>query len=574
MRRVHLLLACVFIIATLQFSHPATSQSSVSVELLAQGADQLPPEAIQAVEHAAQQLANTAYLIGLQIGSGWAVGTLTTAPLNETHHDHEEDTHIEPNNLFAVLLVETETRWQSALAADPTITQLLAYIPTDEFSLEARTAIFPPPSDRPTNESPTQQYSNYKLPWLAGAPWARTRSGLGWHGSTWSGRFPDNNSLDFDIINETNADILVSAPGVVTHMCQIANEQQAGVVIKTQGTEELLGYLHLQSASIPDSVFIGASLEQGNYLGRMVEGNISETCGYSIGTHLHMFLPTRPFTMDGYTFSDTDTQGGVRLFSTQSGGNPFPTAPADTDLVHNGDFSQGFDRWTTREDTTATVTDINGDPALSWKGISGAAGIITQNINYSIPAGSTLEMDIELGNTSSVTKHLRVHVHRYDDEAIWDDMLVCDFFVPASTPLQHYTLRHQIDQTWEDTRIWIESNPADSLDSTLTDSVRLRHYAGTTLDAPQCFEPTSLTAWDFTTPNAWTLDGTLSTPTQSTYSVNGATSYLNSPTLLAVSADSYPYLKINLASSSVDLHPCVLQANRATPVQRNTIYPI
>lgn len=545
---------------------PAQSQQIYRVEFLAEGADRLNETARQAIISAANTwrgespVNGSFYLIGLRWGSNWAIGTLSLADLSSesaASMDESDDTRITPQSLIALLLVATESGWQAALDVDPNVQTLLDFVPEAELSAEAKAAIFPSETDmlRPmVTEGVQQQYDNYKLPWQAGKPWARTYS---WHGGTWSGRFPENNSLDFDIVNEANADILASAPGIVTHICRVAGEQQAGIVVRTSGTNELLGYLHLQSATIPNNVSIGAALEQGNYLGQMVEGNVNETCGYSIGTHVHLFLPTRPFTMDGYTFSDANTQGGVMLYSTLPGGNPFPPSPTNEDIAHNGDFSSGFNRWTTRLDTTQTILYEGGNPYAAWKGVSGSAGAIAQNLNFAAPAGSVLEIDLELGNTTPVTKQLRVHLHRYHTVAVWDDLLVCDFYLPPNTPLQTYIMRGQINNHWEDIRIWIESWPADNLDYVLTDTVRVRRYTSLDVAGTQCLSPTDTTAWDFrfdAEPQGWTVGAGLAEPSKSTsgirYDVTTTSAALYSPTLTSASADAYRYIRVEMASTA------------------------
>lgn len=559
----------------------AQPQTPYQVEFVAAGADQLTPPARQAIIDAVQAWTeapppeNTFYLIGLRVEADWALATLAAAdlsarpelPASEASADDTEieNTALSPQNLIALLLVRTdtgETGWDAALDSDPRIHNLLDQIPVSQLSPAVRAALFPQNLTllRPSPlEQPQQAYNNYKLPWPAGKPWVHTRTGLGWHGTTWSGRFPENNSLDFDIVNETNADILVAAPGVITHICRVDGEQQAGVVIKTVGTDELLGYLHINAYTLRDSMYIGAEVSQGMVMGRMVEGTISETCGYSIGTHLHLFLPTRPFTMDGYTFSDTDTQGGVYLYSSQPGDVPFPTAPTNEDLVHNGDFSDGFTRWNTYLDSDAEIQTADGNQYVAWKGVSGSAGAIAQTLNTAIPADSVLEMDIELGNMTASTKHLRVHLHHYDNSAIWQDMLVCDFYLPPNSPLQTYVLRKQIESGWSDARVWIESWPADGQSWVLTDDVRVRRYDSFSLNNTDCIAPQDTHIWQFSDGaglQGWTVGDGLGDPLIMTAGVSYAllqpTGTLWSPTLINISANNYPYLQVEMATTADD----------------------
>lgn len=545
----------------------AQSNAEYTVEFLAAGAESLNTDARQAITQAANTWGgtppptNVMTLIGLRVGSNWAIGTLTFADVSRTPAttlealDETIDTQINPNTVIAVLLVEAADGWQAALDNDLQVQRLLEEVPTSELSMAARVAIFPDNFGllRPDVLTTEQQFDGYKLPWPGGAAWARTQS---WHGGTWSGRFPGNNSIDFDIINEDNADILASASGIVTHTCRIAGQQQAGIIIQTDGTSESLGYLHLELDSIPSSLDIGTYVEQGNIIGRMVEGTVIETCGYSYGTHLHLFLPTRPFSMDGYTFSDSDTQGGISLFSTQSSSGTLLELPQNDNVVRNGTFGGGINHWTAQLDTTANIIpDENGNRYIAWRGESGSAGVIAQMVNHAIPADSAVELTLDLGNSTDSEKRLRVHLHRHNGSAMWDDMLMCEFAIPADTPLQTYILRRRITTEWENARIWIEGWPADGQPNLLTDNVRLRRFDSIDLEGTECFSPTTAREWDFTDgQQGWTVGEaeTLANPRPSTsgtaFTVTGDDAALLSPSLEGINATDYQYIQVEMAS--------------------------
>lgn len=556
------IIAGLILTETPAYAAPVQQQEAFMVEFLAEGTQSLDDPAKQAIIDAVQNWSGTAptnntfYLIGLQQSSHWAIATLTYADLSgnttvSSSLDDIPDTQISAQNLIALLLVETDSGWQAALDSDSTLHTLLDDIPLSELSEDTRNAIFPVNTRqlrRPIGQR--QQYDGYKLPWPSGFAWARTQS---WHGGTWGGRFPDNNSIDFDIINQPNADILAAAPGIVTHICQVAGQQQAGVVIQTSGTQESLGYLHLQSNSIPGGVFIGASIRQGDILGRMVEGNVNEACGYSLGTHVHMFFPTRPFTMDGYTFSDTDTQGGISLYSSQPPSGTLPAAPENRNLVRNGTFSAGFNHWTTQLDSAQSITSDADGNYVAWQGVSGLAGVLAQMLNYSVPADSILEMSLDLGNASPVEKKLRVHLHNHNGNAIWEDMMVCDFYIPANTPLQSYVLRHKTTTYWENMRVWIESSPADALDAVLTDNVRVMRYTTLNVTDTECHNPVNQSQWQFTqgnSPQGWTTNEGMANPQPLQnglqYTVTSTDALLHSPHLININADAYRYLLVEI----------------------------
>ncbi len=535
------------------------------VVYIAEGVDTLPDAAQVAINQAVQRWSGSAphsstfYLIGLRHEQTWGIATLTFANLSAATLANS-DTHLSPGNMIALFYVETSSGWRAALDTDPAVQVLLGAVPLSQFEQSIRDVIFPVTGEvlrRQERTDQRQQYENYKLPWPGGLPWARTRTGTGWHGETWGGRFPTNNSLDFDIINEPNSDIVAAAPGVVTHICLVAGQRQAGVIIQTSGTTESLGYLHLDSRTIPAGVIIGATIRQGDLLGRMVEGTVNEACGYSIGTHVHIFLPTRPFVMDGYTFSDTNTQGGVQLYSSQARVATLPPAPENRDLVRNGNFSGSLDNWSTRLNADARIAS-DGDSYLLLWGQSGLAGAIEQLLNANIPKDAVMEMSLELGNQTSVTKRIRVHLHHYDERAIWDDALICDFLLPGGSPLQNYVVRRKLATTWENTKVYIEVWPADNLPGVMIDRVQVRRYDTLPVQGTECHGPDEASAWDFTGSNGqqgWTVND-ITKPNQHAdgmiYTLAGDSPAVLSPALENVNADNLRYVYLETASSEVD----------------------
>lgn len=295
----------------------------------------LPLEAKEAIKKAVNKWPftppdnNSFFLISLRWEKNWALGTLTSANLDNPL-EAEAETHLNFENLFTLLLVKTERGWQAALDTDDEVHRLLAYVSEFELSQNARTVLFPAKTQNQKYNVLEQQYNSYRLPWPAGSRWRVTNS---WHDSvTWGGRFPPNYSLDFDIVTITNSDILSSAPGTVTYMCEGNNDQYL-LVITTDGTTEKLGYLHLDGATVRNEGIVhGSQVTQGKKLGRMREGYISDNCGTSRGTHLHMYFPEKPFTVDGITFSQANVHFNEDLYSTQGQGSNDSVPP-------DGDYS-------------------------------------------------------------------------------------------------------------------------------------------------------------------------------------------------------------------------------------------
>jgi hypothetical protein len=290
------------------------AQQPPSVEFMAPESDALPEAARNAIREAllvwpySPPENNTFSLIGLRWEENWAIATLTSANL-ERQLQPGQETNLSQGHMFSLVLVRTIEGWQAAIESDHRSLSLAHMIPDEELDLAAKQALLPN-----VFWTPEQQYHNYKFPWPSGQPW---RTKQGWHSGGWGGLFGANLALDFDILNSPNSDILAAAPGTVTYMCQGTSDNYF-VVVRTDGTSEILGYLHLDGATVrAEGITIGVHVNQGRKLGRMWETASQDNCGRSTGTHLHVYFPEKPFEIDGLTFSATNVHLGEDLYSSQ-----------------------------------------------------------------------------------------------------------------------------------------------------------------------------------------------------------------------------------------------------------------
>ncbi len=286
--------------------------------------------AILAAAFARTEVAGPWSLVSLRREATWALGTVTPADLDRPMDDHEES-HLDFDNMIAVLLVQTAAGWEAALKGDDRVHALLAHVPESELDLSARGDLFPRKDDVRASV-----YSGYKFFWPAGSPWVATQ---GWHdGYTWGGRFPAYTSLDFDIVGASNSDILAGGPGTVTYMCDDGTQVLVGVT--TSGTSENVGYLHLDRASVVAAgITNGTSITMGKKLGRMLASDgttISTACGTSRGTHVHMYLPSKNITIDGVVYTSSNWHSGEYLYSSQGS--------SSTEVVVD-DVSGGFTKY-------------------------------------------------------------------------------------------------------------------------------------------------------------------------------------------------------------------------------------
>ena len=306
---------------------PPSPPTAYAVQFVAPNANQLSEKARNAIIRAVNNWNgsppedNTFFLINLRYEGDWALATLTYANLDAPLAPGDES-HLNPNNMFALVLVQTSGAWKAAIESDIQAQELLSLISDTKLNPAAKQAMFPNPLIiRP--DSPQQQYNNYKFPWRANQPWRTTQ---GWHDTYTGYGFPANYSLDFDIRTDSNADIVAAASGTVTLVCNGTKEKL--LVITTDGTSEKLGYLHLDKGSVEgEGIQQGTHVDQNRKLGRMWEtppSGDSDGCGTSYGTHLHVYFPEKPFSIDGKTFSQDNVHSGEDLYSSQGGSSGGP----------------------------------------------------------------------------------------------------------------------------------------------------------------------------------------------------------------------------------------------------------
>lgn len=344
----------------------ALSSSHTFTIVYPEDANVLPVEARQAMEDALDNWvgypedSEVFYMLHLHWKETWAIATMIPEYGFQHHRTeaHSDEDHtveiIQPIDLlFNIVLVQKDGIWQAAVEMDSSARILAENISDRQLSQEAKDILFSPP-EVPRSLSPMlQEYNNYKMPWPSGKPWRRTRSGLGWHSS-------NNRALDFDILApDTNSDILASAPGTVVHICGMpsaAYNEQYYVVVETDGTSERLGYLHLDGAVVRQlNIHVGMHLDQGQVIGRMRyadNGGVSGTCGTSYGTHVHLLFPSKPFIIDGYSFTSNYTYSGINLYSTQGS---IDTEPPNTQIIGGptGWTAGGFTiNWTGSDNST------------------------------------------------------------------------------------------------------------------------------------------------------------------------------------------------------------------------------
>ena len=256
---------------------------------------------------------NIFYLTSIREESTWAIASLTLSDL--TVENHEAHTALKIEDWFKVVAVKTDSSWRIALPTSDNLQQLIDLIPTSQLSDAAKNALFSSSAFGANSQRETTltQSSSYKLPWHVGEPWIVTQ---GWHDTDGA---PANHALDFALVPNQDTDILASAAGFIDWICagELGNYY---VVIKTEGTNDLMGYLHIDGESFrATNLQTEVYVEQGQFLGKLWQGVGSDSCGTSTGPHLHLNVPYKPIQMDSYTF-DNNTDYSGNFYSSQHNG--------------------------------------------------------------------------------------------------------------------------------------------------------------------------------------------------------------------------------------------------------------
>ena len=311
---------------------------------------------------------NIFYLISLRWESSWGLATVTSANLGvEQSLESTKETPIALDNTTALVFVKESDDWKAAIESAEEFSGLVNSISDTLLSPEAKRA-FALLSDSTTSENfPSRtDLASYKLPWPSGIAFRTTK---GWHDD---GYLSGLNALDFAPLSSPGTYILAAASGTIVKVCGLGNETQYYVQIQTENTSEQVGYLHIDGAS-----FRSLGLQQGDYvaqgdkLGKMVQGWLKGRCGYSQGTHIHFHFPSKPFTIDNTTFSNSDVHENEKLYSTQG---ISPIGYIDSPI--NGNFLTGnstISGWAKVDGSAISSVEIYIDGQKSGDAVYGDA---------------------------------------------------------------------------------------------------------------------------------------------------------------------------------------------------------
>jgi|GEM_PF-1161819 len=157
------------------------------------------------------------------------------------------------------------------------------------------------------------------------------------------------------------------------------------------------------------------------------------------------------------------------------------TIPTSQNIVLNSDFgTNDLTNWWAGGDVDWA---FYGNHVLYFKRrATPNGGNVGQNWNYFVPANSPLEVRLQLGNTSGVTKVAGVFLRSGEH---WD--LQCWFSIPAGSPLQTYVMRGRNSVDWYQFNIEVWPDPPDGIPDVTMDNVSVQYRPDINPTGTECF---------------------------------------------------------------------------------------
>lgn len=332
----------------------------------------------------------------------------------------------------------------------------------------------------------TNAVTNHLFPWTGGKRWSKTN---GWHESWYqAGHY---RAVDFAPVESGDTAVLASESGTVRPFCSGDPIQTMVLIDHDDGKSS--GYLHITTSSV--SSLYGARVSRGQKVGDIyVAWNYSTPCGRGTGPHLHYVFPDTNMTIDGHSAQNVaGSAHGTQFLSSNGSPGGDDTAPPDTNLIRNGNFSSGGDYWDLSDSDTDSQI-LNG--TLLWKAqdsiYSTVYGVVRQDTNYSIPSGSVMELEFDLGNSSGVTKSVTVNLYdqfsgHTSSGVTFNQGGKCKFDLSAGASLRTYRMLVPVTSDWNNqTGVIFEGRPPDGIPDILLDNVSLIRRTNLSISSKRC----------------------------------------------------------------------------------------
>jgi hypothetical protein len=166
--------------------------------------------------------------------------------------------------------------------------------------------------------------------------------------------------------------------------------------------------------------------------------------------------------------------------------NVTTTIEPDVNLVLNGGFESDASQWT-QWGGIEGANVVDGVFQFYRKAGSNNPATIYQDYNLRVPKDTTMMVKLTLGNSSTTSKTIRVHLHRPET---WTGAQTCEFVIPPGLPMQKYAMYVQNPAGWVGMRLEIQGMTADDAPAYLLDGVKLKYRTkGKAFDVPACAAP-------------------------------------------------------------------------------------
>ena len=478
----------------------------VSAALAITSASAQPTEALdQAVaarlaEHAAQGGAFYYTAVGQTVDE--RAGVIYLSPiLNDTNEPI-------PGLIDLALVVQSGRTWSVTLPGDAGYNAVYSQIsPAVLSAVDARP--YKPSADPALTD--TRSLRSYRFPWVSGQ-WATVTRSYNRHGL---------GQIDFDL---GAPEIAAMRDGLIIY----ANDQNSmngyhegawwywnAIVIEHAPNEYAL-YGHLAPGSISQWIKDGCTedFSRANCAVLVSAGEIiaaEGSTGYSSNPHLHIefgqawgVAPYRdskdqdrdadrletifsPYVyaehnagFRGYAPVDVGRWSYGTLLQAYHGAD----APADQNIVRNGDFSAELAHWSASGQISWAVRDsvlrffrLNTADPPDWASFY-------QNLGYGADANTPFEVQIALANDSDFPKTVTVMLRNAAGARY--GTIECRFSLSPRAPLEIRTMRGITNATWGLVRLEIFVNPPDSVSAAVAGQISVQRRPSLSLTGTEC----------------------------------------------------------------------------------------
>jgi len=160
--------------------------------------------------------------------------------------------------------------------------------------------------------------------------------------------------------------------------------------------------------------------------------------------------------------------------------------PADQSIVRNGIFTSGIDSWWFRVDGEIDYQVLGGVLYFHRRVTSSNFASVAQGLNYSGNTNSPFEVSLDLGNTSNMTKTVKISLH---DVSSWNGSLECNFTLPPKSSLRTYKVRGRILTTTLNLLFEAHANEPDGISDVIMDNIAVQYRPTLSVSTTQCSSP-------------------------------------------------------------------------------------